>query len=144
MKVLYTAEASMQGGCDGQVHTADRHLTLNLSVPKEMGGPDGGGTNPVQLFAAGYAACFQSALLLTARRQHIDASVSTVTVKTSIAPSGEGAFGFAVELHVFIPDVDQETGAELVRGAHKVCPYSNATRGNIPVNLYFEEQPLAI
>ncbi|GER91429.1 organic hydroperoxide resistance protein [Dictyobacter vulcani] len=144
MKVLYTAEATVQGGRDGQARSSDGNLAVKLSVPKEMGGPGSEGTNPEQLFAAGYAACFQSALMLTARRQKVDASASTVTAKAGIGPVGEGAFGLEVELHVFIPDVDQETGEKLVALAHQVCPYSNATRGNIPVRLYFEEQPLAI
>ncbi|GCE08080.1 organic hydroperoxide resistance protein [Dictyobacter aurantiacus] len=144
MKILYTAEASVQGGREGEARSSDGRLAVKLSVPKEMGGSGGEGTNPEQLFAAGYAACFQSALMLAARRQRVDASASTVTAKVAVSPNGEGGFGLEVELHVFIPDVDQETGERLVELTHRVCPYSNATRGNIPVRLYFEEQPLAI
>jgi Ohr subfamily peroxiredoxin len=105
-----------------------------------MGGPGGQGTNPEQLFAVGYAACFQSALMGVARRQHVDASQSTINSKVGIGPIGEGAFGLSVELRVSIPGLDQETGEKLVEAAHKVCPYSNATRGNIPVKLVFEAQ----
>ncbi len=142
MKILYTAEATVQGGREGQARSSDGNLVVNLSVPKEMGGSGGQGTNPEQLFAAGYAACFQSALMQIARRQHVDASQSTIIAKVGIGPIGEGRFGLEVELHVAIPGVDKATGEKLVELAHQVCPYSNATRGNIPVKLTFEEQPL--
>ncbi|GHO98401.1 putative organic hydroperoxide resistance protein/OsmC-like protein [Reticulibacter mediterranei] len=140
MKILYTAEATVYGGREGEARTSDGNLVVNLSIPKEMGGPGGQGTNPEQLFAVGYAACFQSALMAVARRQHVDASQSTINSKVGIGPIGEGAFGLNVELHVSIPGLDQETGEKLVEAAHKVCPYSNATRGNIPVKLVFEAQ----
>jgi Ohr subfamily peroxiredoxin len=140
MKTLYTAEATVQGGREGEARTSDGNLVVNLSIPKEMGGPGGQGTNPEQLFAIGYAACFQSALMGAARRQHVDASQSTIVSKVGIGPIGEGAFGLSVELHVSIPGLDQETGEKLVELAHKICPYSNATRGNIPVKLVFEAQ----
>ena len=142
MKILYTAEATVQGGREGQARSSDGNLVVNLSVPKEMGGSGGQGTNPEQLFAAGYAACFQSALMRIARRQQVDASQSTIIAKVGIGPIGEGRFGLEVELHVAIPGVDKATGEKLVELAHQVCPYSNATRGNIPVKLTFEEQPL--
>jgi Ohr subfamily peroxiredoxin len=140
MKTLYTAEATVQGGREGEARTSDGNLVVNLSVPKEMGGPGGQGTNPEQLFAIGYAACFQSALMGAARRQHVDASQSTIVSKVGIGPIGEGAFGLNVELHISIPGLDQEAGEKLVELAHKICPYSNATRGNIPVTLVFEAQ----
>jgi osmotically inducible protein OsmC len=140
MKILYTAEATVYGGREGEARTSDGNLVVNLSVPKEMGGPGGQGTNPEQLFAIGYAACFQSALMGVARRQHVDASQSTIASKVGIGPIGEGAFGLNVELRISIPGLDQETGEKLVEAAHKVCPYSNATRGNIPVKLVFEAQ----
>lgn len=140
MKTLYTAEATVQGGREGEARTSDGNLVVNLSVPKEMGGPGGQGTNPEQLFAIGYAACFQSALMGAARRQHVDASQSTIVSKVGIGPIGEGAFGLSVELHISIPGLDQEAGEKLVELAHKICPYSNATRGNIPVTLVFEAQ----
>jgi lipoyl-dependent peroxiredoxin len=142
MKILYTAEATVHGGREGQARSSDGNLVVNLSVPKEMGGSGGQGTNPEQLFAAGYAACFQSALMQIASRQQVDASQSTIIAKVGIGPIGEGRFGLEVELHVAIPGVDKATGEKLVELAHQVCPYSNATRGNIPVKLTFEEQPL--
>jgi osmotically inducible protein OsmC len=137
MKILYTAEATVHGGRAGEARTSDGNLVVNLSIPKEMGG-EGGGTNPEQLFAVGYAACFQSALMTVARRQHVDASQSTINSKVGIGPNGEGGFSLEVELHVSIPGVDKATGEKLVELAHEVCPYSNATRGNIPVKLSFE------
>ena len=137
MKILYTAEATVHGGREGEARTSDGNLVVNLSIPKEMGG-EGGGTNPEQLFAVGYAACFQSALMTVARRQHVDASKSEITSKVGIGPNGEGGFTLEVDLHVSIPGVDKATGEKLVALAHEVCPYSNATRGNIPVSLSFE------
>ncbi len=142
MKILYTAEATATGGREGQVRSSDGAFEANLSVPKEMGGAGGVGTNPEQLFAAGYAACFQSALMIAARRQHVDASQSTVTGKVSIGPTAGGSFGLEVELHIHIPEVDSAVGEKLVKMAHAVCPYSNATRGNIPVTLFLNEDAI--
>ncbi len=144
MKILYTAEATVHGGREGEARSSDGNLVVNLSVPKEMGGAGGQGTNPEQLFATGYAACFQSALINVARRQHADASASTVTAKVGIGPNGKGGFGLDVELHVSLPDIDKATGEKLVELAHQVCPYSNATRGNIPVRLFLEEEPVSV
>ena len=140
MKILYTAEATVQGGREGHARSSDGKLVVDLSTPKEMGGAGGQGTNPEQLFAAGYAACFQSALMLVARRQKIDASQSTITSQVGIGPTGDGGFGLEVALRVSIPGIDQATGEQLLEQAHQVCPYSNATRGNIPVTLTFEAQ----
>ncbi|HXA33983.1 MAG TPA: organic hydroperoxide resistance protein [Acidimicrobiales bacterium] len=131
-KALYTAEASTTGGRDGHARSSDGVLDLDVRVPEEMGG-HGGGTNPEQLFAAGYAACFQSALGVVSRRQKVDTSGSTVTAKVTIGTIDGGAFGLAVELDVAIPGVDGETAQALADAAHQVCPYSNATRGNIEV-----------
>jgi osmotically inducible protein OsmC len=131
-KALYTAEASTTGGRDGHAKSSDGVLDLDVRVPEEMGG-HGGGTNPEQLFAAGYAACFQSALGVVSRRQKVDTSGSTVTAKVTIGTIDGGAFGLAVELDVAIPGVDAETAQALADAAHQVCPYSNATRGNIEV-----------
>jgi osmotically inducible protein OsmC len=131
-KALYTAEASTTGGRDGHARSSDGVLDLDVRVPEAMGG-HGGGTNPEQLFAAGYAACFQSALGVVSRRQKVDTSGSTVTAKVSIGTIDGGAFGLAVELDVAIPGVDAKTAQELADAAHQVCPYSNATRGNIEV-----------
>ena len=141
MKILYTAEATVHGGREGEARSSDGKLVVKLSPPKEMGG-SGEGTNPEQLFAVGYAACFQSALMRIAQREHVDASKSTITSKVGIGPNGQGGFGLEVELHVSIPGVDPVTGAKILELAHQVCPYSNATRGNIPVTLTFEEQAL--
>ncbi len=139
MKVIYTAEATVHGGRQGEARSSDGNLIVKLGTPKEMGGT-GEGTNPEQLFAVGYAACFQSALIRVAQREHVDASQSTITAKVGIGPSGQGGFGLEVELIVAIPDVDTATGEKILALAHQVCPYSNATRGNIPVKLTFEEQ----
>jgi lipoyl-dependent peroxiredoxin len=138
-KILYTAEATVHGGREGEGRTSDGKLEVKLAAPKEMGG-SGEGTNPEQLFAVGYAACFQSALMTIARRQHVDTSQSTITSKVGIGPTGDGGFGLEVELQVAIPGLDKETSEKLVQAAHAVCPYSNATRGNIPVTLTVVEQ----
>ena len=133
-KVLYTAKATATGGRDGHTTSDDGILDLDLRPPKEMGGP-GGATNPEQLFAAGYAACFQSALSVVGRRQGVDTSASTVEADVSIGATGGGGFGLAVALRVAIPGVDEATTRALTEAAHQVCPYSNATRGNIEVTL---------
>lgn len=135
-KVLYTAHAHVTGGrAEGHGSTDDGELDVNLRVPKEMGGA-GGGTNPEELFAVGYAACFESAIGGVARRRHIDAGEATIDSAVSLLPTGDGGFKIAVTLDVMLPAVgDRATAAELVRGAHEVCPYSNATRGNIDVEL---------
>lgn len=138
MKILYTAEAAVQGGREGHARTSDGALEVNLSMPKALGGSGEAGTNPEQLFAVGYAACFQSALMLVARRQHVDASSSVINSKVGIGPNGEGGFALEVELHVSIPGLDKATAEKIVAQAHEVCPYSNATRGNIPVTLSVE------
>ena len=134
IKPLYTAEATAVGGRDGHTTSKDGNLDVDIRPPVEMGGP-GGGTNPEELFAAGYAACFQSALAVVARRQKISVDGSTVTGKVTIGTIEGGAFGLAVELDVHIPDVDEATTTTLIHAAHQVCPYSNATRGNIVVTL---------
>ena len=135
MKTLYVAKATSTGsGRDGRVRTSDDALAADLSVPKEMGGAGGAGTNPEQLFAAGYAACFHSALQLVARREKVRVKGSSVTAEVGIGPAG-GGFGLAAELVVDVPDVERETAEKLVAAAHEVCPYSNATRGNVDVEL---------
>jgi len=135
MKTLYTAEALATGeGRDGQARSADGRLDLQLAIPKEMGG-SGDGTNPEQLFAVGYAACFHSALRLVARQEKADVSDSTVGSRVSIGTLDNGGFGLAVELEVTLPNVDHVTAQALAEKAHQVCPYSNATRGNIDVTL---------
>jgi len=134
-KVLYTARATAQGGRDGKVASNDGKLDVVVAPPAEMGGT-GNGTNPEQLFAAGYAACFHSALKLVARKARQDADGSTVTAAVGIGPINGGAgFGLEVELEVSLPGVERAIAEELVAKAHEVCPYSNATRGNIKVDL---------
>jgi lipoyl-dependent peroxiredoxin len=141
-KVLYTARAHVTGGRDGHGSSADGQLEVDLRRPKEMGG-DGGGTNPEELFAVGYAACFESALGAVARRRHVDAGEVTIDSAVSLLPTGDGGFKLAVVLDVSLPSVsDQVAAAQLVRDAHRVCPYSNATRGNIDVDLRLGGQPI--
>ncbi|WDZ88192.1 organic hydroperoxide resistance protein [Micromonospora cathayae] len=135
MQVLYTASAHATGdGRDGRVRTSDGTLDLDLAIPKEMGGA-GGAANPEQLFAAGYAACFHSALRLVARQAKADTTGSTVDAEVGIGPNGSGGFGLAVTLRVDLPAVDRAAAEDLVARAHQVCPYSNATRGNVDVTL---------
>lgn len=140
MNVLYTAMATADGGREGKVASSDGNLEVHLSLPKGLGGPETPGTtNPEQLFAAGYAACFHSALKLVAAREKVDASRSTVTGVVGIGMNDAGGFGLEVELEVNLPGVDHDTAEALTAKAHEVCPYSNATRGNIPVELTVTE-----
>jgi Ohr subfamily peroxiredoxin len=132
--VRYTAVATAENGRDGRVASDDGKLDVVVNPPKEMGG-SGAGTNPEQLFAAGYGACFQSALGVVARRAKADVSGSRVTAKVGIGAIAGGGYGLTVELVVSIPGADPATARELVEQAHQVCPYSNATRGNIDVTL---------
>ncbi len=134
VKPLYTASATATGGRAGHVVSADGILDLDLRPPAEMGGP-GGATNPEELFAAGYAACFQSALAVVGRRNGVDTSASTVEADVTIGTVGGGGYGLAVNLRVSVPGVDTGTVRSLTEAAHQVCPYSNATRGNIEVTL---------
>ncbi|WP_326550324.1 organic hydroperoxide resistance protein [Micromonospora sp. NBC_01813] len=135
MQALYTAEALATGdGRNGHVRSSDGSLDQDVAMPKELGGA-GGATNPEQLFAAGYAACFHSALRAVARQSKADVTGSTVTAQVGIGALGDGRFGLAVALSVDLPAVDRPTADELVAKAHQLCPYSNATRGNIDVTL---------
>jgi lipoyl-dependent peroxiredoxin len=141
-KILYTAHAHVTGGRDGRGRTNDGELEVELRIPTEMGGA-GGGTNPEELLAVGYAACFESALGTVARRRHLDAGEVTIDSAVSLLPTGDGGFRLAVTLDVTLPSVgDRETAVQLIRGAHEVCPYSNATRGNIDVDLLLGGEPL--
>jgi lipoyl-dependent peroxiredoxin len=144
-KVLYTAEAKVTGGrAQGHGRTSDGALEVALRVPTEMGG-EGGGTNPEQLFAIGYAACFESALGAVARRQKMDVGDVEIDSKVMLLPTAERGFQLAVELDVTLPSIAEEDRAvDLVRAAHRVCPYSNATRGNIEVKLTANNAPVAI
>lgn len=135
MKTLYTASAVATGdGRNGHVQSTDGHVDLDVRIPQEMGG-SGGATNPEQLFAAGYAACFHSALRLVAGNAKADVRDSEVVADVSIGPNDAGGFQLAVQLEVSLPAVDAETARGLVEQAHQVCPYSNATRGNVEVTL---------
>ncbi len=135
MQVLYTAEAVAIGaGRAGEVRSSDGVIDEQLAIPKELGGPGGDATNPEQLFAAGYAACFHSAVTLVARQAKVKLESSSVTAKVGIGPQGDG-FGLAVTLIVDLPGVDKPVAEDIVAKAHLVCPYSNATRGNIEVDL---------
>jgi len=131
--VLYTAVATAENGRDGRVATDDGRLDVVVNPPKEMGG-SGAGTNPEQLFAAGYSACFQGALGVVARQEKADITGSTVTAQVGIGKNDDG-FGIIVEISAAIPNVDAATAMALLEKAHQVCPYSKAIRGNITVTL---------
>ncbi len=142
-RAIYTAEATVTGGrAQGHGHTTDGALDLQLRPPAEMGG-DGGGTNPEQLFAVGYAACFESALGTIARRKRVEPGEVSVDSKVSVLPTGTGGFELAVALDVTLPGIeDAEQAVQMVAAAHEVCPYSNATRGNIDVALTANGHPV--
>jgi Ohr subfamily peroxiredoxin len=140
---IYTAEAHVTGGrVDGHGRTSDGVLEVDLRLPTEMGG-QGGGTNPEQLFAVGYAACFEGALAVAGRRAKVETGDVAIDSKVSLSPNGQGGFDLGVVLDVSLPSVeDGETAKEVVRIAHKVCPYSNATRGNIEVAITANGAPI--
>jgi len=135
-RVLYTAEATVTGGrAAGHGRTTDGALDVQLRSPKEMGG-EGGGTNPEQLFAVGYAACFEGALGVIGRREHAEVGDVSIDSRVSLLPTEDRGCKIAVELHVTLPQVeDPAEAARIVAAAHEVCPYSNATRGNVDVTL---------
>ena len=142
-KALYTAKAHVDGGrIDGHGHSSDGELEVELRLPTELGGK-GGGTNPEELFAVGYAACFESALTTVARRRKEEANDVAIDSTVMLVAGEDRGFNIAVELDVSLPSIDDPAKAvELVRAAHKVCPYSNATRGNIEVGLTANGQPV--
>jgi osmotically inducible protein OsmC len=142
-KVVYTAEATVTGGrAEGHGQTTDGQLDVELRLPSEMGG-DGGGTNPEQLFAVGYAACFEGALGVVGRRERKEVGDASIDSKVSLITTEERGFNVAVELDVTLPQVeDPEDAKRIVAEAHKVCPYSNATRGNVEVTLTANGQPV--
>jgi Ohr subfamily peroxiredoxin len=147
IRILYTAEATATGGRDGHVRSADGRLELDLAVPAQLGGSGRAGTNPEELFAAGYAACFQSALFSVAagrREPKPDLSDARLTARVSIGPTGHGGFGLAVTLDLSAPRVDREEAAALMVRAHELCPYSNATRGNVEVALSVAGAPIEV
>lgn len=143
MKILYWAEAESHGGRIGSVRSPDGALDLPIVVPSELGGPGAAeGTNPEQLFAAGYAACFHSAMKTIASMKKIDLEQSTVSARVGLGPTGSGGFGLETELHVQVPGLDRDTAHSLVRKAHRRCPYSNATKGSMDVTLTVNGEPL--
>ena len=136
MKILYTAEATAEGGRDGRTRSSDGRLDLRTVAPPELGGPDGiDGTNPEQLFAAGYASCFHSAVKLVAEHRKVEHANSSVTARVGFGPTGSGGFGLEVALDVQLPGVDAEAAEKVVRRAHRHCPYSNAVKDNVEVAL---------
>lgn len=135
MKTLYQTRATATGGRNGHVVSQDGVLDLRLAIPKEMGGPGGALSNPEQLFAAGYSACFDSALAFVAGQRKQKLSGTQVDATVGIGPNGQGGFGLAVTLEVTIPELPREEAQALMEATHLVCPYSNALRGNVPVEL---------
>jgi osmotically inducible protein OsmC len=136
MQVLYTANATATGGRDGRATSSDKALDVALSTPKQLGGAGGDGSNPEQLFAAGYAACFLSAMKLVGGALKIPVPLAaSVSAQVGIGPNGMGGFGLAVSLSVRTAGMDQAAAEAVVAKAHEVCPYSNATRGNIAVTI---------
>jgi lipoyl-dependent peroxiredoxin len=138
VKTLYSASATTSGGRDGHVESSDGELALDLTIPEGLGGKGGSGTNPEQLFAAGYSACFESALRLVARQQKKDVGDASVRANVDIGQTDDGGFGLAVELVGHLPELPREEAQALMEEAHQVCPYSRATRGNIAVKLSVE------
>jgi lipoyl-dependent peroxiredoxin len=134
-KILYETEVTATGGRDGKAASTDGLLSVSLVLPKSLGGPGVGGTNPEQLFAAGYAACFLGAVKLVARtRKIVPTAEPSVTAKVAMGPVPVG-YALAVELLVDLPGLEKSVAQEVVAGAHERCPYSNATRGNVDVKL---------
>jgi lipoyl-dependent peroxiredoxin len=144
-RVLYTAKAHVTGGrAEGRGRTDDGVLDVQLRRPVEMGG-EGGGTNPEQLFAVGYAACFESALGVVARRERLEGGDVEIDSRVSLIPVEDRTFQIGVELDVTLPSVpDSDQAIALVQAAHRVCPYSNATRGNIDITLTANGAPVAV
>lgn len=142
-KPIYTAEAHVVGGrAEGHGETSDGNLKVDLRLPPELGG-EGDGTNPEELFAVGFASCFESALGVVARRRRLEAGDVAIDSRVKLLTAEDRSFNLAVELDVTLPSVkDAEEAVDLVRAAHAVCPYSNATRGNIDVTLTANGQPV--
>lgn len=136
VNALYTTRATSTGGRDGETRSEDRRFAARLSTPKELGGAGGDGTNPEQLFAAGYSACFIGALKVAGQQLKIKVPAETsVTATVGIGPRAEGGFGITAGLEISLPGVDSAEAEQLVAAAHQICPYSNATRNNVDVRL---------
>ena len=137
VKVLYTAIATAEGGRNGRARSLDGRLDVTFVSPKELGG-SGDGTNPEQLFAAGFAGCFQNAMHLVAKARKLELTDSSVTAEVDLGAKEDGSFGLGVRLLISVPDLDEDTVRGLAEATEKVCPYSNATRGNIPFEIVIE------
>lgn len=135
MKNLYTTKASATGGRNGQVKSENGIINLEVRHPKALGGANDDFANPEMLFAAGYAACFDSALNLVIKKENIQTGITSVTATVSIGQTEAGGFGLEAELHATIPQVTMDIAHSLIQKAHQICPYSNATRGNMAVKL---------
>ena len=134
--VKYRTTASAIGGREGQAHSADGSFSVKLSTPKELGGAGGNGTNPEQLFAAGYSACFIGALKVAGQQLKLQVPADTkVSATVGIGPRSEGGFGITADLRVALPGIERGDAEKLVAAAHQICPYSNATRGNVDVGI---------
>ena len=144
MSNIYQAEATSIGGRTGLAASSDGHLRVRLAAPATLGGSGGEGTNPEQLFAVGYAACFESALLGVARGRKLDASAARITARVGLGPTGHGGFTLSVSLDLHAPHLSTDDAVELMARAHERCPYSNATRGNIDVRLTVDGAPLEL
>jgi Ohr subfamily peroxiredoxin len=135
-KILYTATATAKGGREGHIHSSDGVLDFDLKVPKELGGPGGAGSNPEQLFAAGYSACFEGAVRYVAGQRKIALKDASVTGHVGIGPREPTGFGIAVQLEVSLPGLDRAVAQDLIDTAHRdICPYSHATRGTVDVKI---------
>jgi len=135
MNIIYTAKATATGGRNGHIKSVDGSLDVEVRSPKEMGGGSGTFLNPEILFAGGYAACFDNALKLIIRTEHIEAGTTSVTAAVGIGKNDHDAYGFDITLEIEIPGVDHEKAVYIAEKAHTICPYSNATRGNIDVQI---------
>lgn len=133
MKTFYTASATVTSGHERRIVADEPRLDLELSTPKPLGGQGGEGTNPEQIFAAGYAACFSSAVAYVAKGQGVETGNFEMTGRASLGKLDSGGFGFAMELTGSFPSLEHDQAETLMRAAHEVCPYANATRGNVPV-----------
>ena len=139
-ETFYTAAAIMTGERAGQAQSSDRNLAVNLSIPKEMGGNNVTGTNPEQLFGAALASSFAEALLVAAKRQHIELNEPFIRARIALGPAEKGANGLSAELRIFLPGVEMSLADKLVAQAEAICPYANAIRGNVPVGFVIEEK----
>jgi lipoyl-dependent peroxiredoxin len=136
VNVIYKTTATATGGRDGVARSDDGSVDVKLIVPKEMGGPGGAGANPEKLFAAGYSACFLGAMKAVSGKENVRVpSDATVTATIGFGPRSEGGYGITADLHIDLPGIDRADAERLVKAAHEVCPYSNATRGNLDVGL---------